>query len=644
MKKLLIMALCAMTVTGNLWAKRPLPKILEGVHCATDEDYQWWRDARFGMFIHWGPGAFVYSNALTWEKPKDRVPFYELGWAADHTKADELSIEDLKKYANAKAYNSAGRHGIPPKSTIYNSLYKIFNPTKFNADAIAQLAKDAGAGYVVLTTKHHDGFCMWDSKYTDYDMMSTPYKHDICGELAEACHKRGLRVLWYYSLVDFHEATHNTKDPDGYTDYLCNQIQELMTKYKPIEGIWWDGGKIKMDNPRIFKIMNTIHPGALSNARIGWIPSGISFACPEQHLGTFQNDRPWETCAVTTGSSWIWNGGKNIKSPTSCIQTLVGCAIGDGNLLLNLGPKPDGSIDPRVKKIYLSIGNFLKKNGESIYKTRGGPYLPGNWGGSTRRGNTIYLHITEDWPVGRLELPPLPAKIKSCTALGGGKVKCEQSDKGVVIKMKAEYQTYPDTIIKLTMDRDIMDMPLIKTLKNPNSLTTDSKVTASSSVNPTMFRGSPETVILHSFESGKVHKEFGEVGSGEESIYINRNTGKHWTKDEIAKTYKKISHNHRGHFWRYWKPKNNDKQPWLEVDLGAPKTFSKISIRELFGQVRLFEIQIFKNGEWVPVYKGKNLDNLYVHLKKPVTAQRVRLLILETSGEAPSISWFDLFE
>ena len=624
-------------VTGGAMAA-PQKTEIDGVRCATEKDYQWWRDARFGIFIHWGPGAFVHANSLSWPKVKGRPSWHELGYMADHTKADELSVKDVLKYY--KEYRLGGRNGVPPKTSIYNSLYNIFNPTNFDAEAIAQMAVDAGAGYVVLTTKHHDGFCMWDSAYTDYDIMSTPFKRDICKELSDACHKRGIRVLWYYSVVDMHDARYDVTNPKPYEDYMFNQIKELLTKYGTIEGIWWDGGIIKRNNKRLFKMMNSIHPGILTNGRIGKVPCGISFGSPEQRLGSFQMDRPWETCAVI-GSSWIWNGGKKIKSLNTCLQMLVGCAIGDGNLLLNFGPSPDGTVTPKVKETYLGMGAFLKKYGESIYKTRGGPYKPGRWGGSTRRGKTVYLHIMQRWPVGELCLPPLPVKVLSCEALTGGNPVCRQTDNNLIITMNPKEHVLPDTIIKLTLDSDVMGIEPITT-QIDQTLTLDAKVTASSSVCSGSKRGSPETVIQYSFETGKIKKSFGEECNDSE-IKISHNSHRKWDPKEKERIRKMIARTHRGHFWRFWQADKNDNQPWIAVDMEREVTFQKVGIRKIFGTIQGFELQAEKDGKWETFYKGDNFENMYVHLKKPVTAQRVRLLILGYEKAPPQIVLFDVF-
>jgi len=605
---------------------------------ATEADYQWWRDARFGIFIHWGPGAFVHRNSLSWQKPPAGRPSWgELGYMADVKDPDDVPEEVLN--GGYKKYQGGG--SMPP--AVYNNLYRIFDPVKFDADEVAQMAVDAGAGYIVFTTKHHDGFCMWDSAYTDYDMMSTPSKRDICKELSDACHKRGVRVLWYYSKVDMYDARHDVTNPKPYDDYFYNQVEELMTKYGPIEGIWWDGGKIKTDNVRLFEMMNRLHPGCLTNGRVGKVPFGISFGSPEQRLGSFKMDRPWETCAVIHSSSWIWNGGRDIKSLRTCLQMLVGCAVGDGNLLLNYGPAPDGSIHSEIKADYLGMGKFLKKYGQSIYKTRGGPYKPGRWGGSTRRGNTVHLHVTQRWPIGVLTLPDLPAKVISCKSLTGGTPKFEQTGKSLEVRLDPKDHDDVDTIFALTLDQDAMDVEPIDTMRG-NTLTTDARVTASSSANPRSKRGAPETVVYYSFESGKFTKHFGEE-SDDEGVGIEKSRQRSYSQKEIEALKKLIGTNHRGHFWRFWMPKKGDERPWIELDLGSPETFSKVGITELYGKVRAYELQYRDGAEWKTCYSDEGtIDNLMVHLAKPITAQRVRLQITRTNGQLPVIVAFDLFE
>ena len=603
---------------------------------ATEADYEWWREARFGVFLHWGPGAFVHRNALSWKQVPGRKKFNSLGYMADAKDPDVIPPEIYNGGYTNYAKEKGGQ--IPPN--IYNNLYRLFDPVDFDADEFVQMAVDAGAGYVVFTTKHHDGFCMWDSAFTDYDMMSTPARRDICKELAEACHKHGLRLLWYYSKVDHYDARYDVTNPKAYDEYFYNQINELMTKYGDIEGIWWDGGRIKTDNVKLFGMMNRNHPGALSNGRVGKIPYGVSFGSPEQRIGSFKMDRPWETCAVTHSSSWIWNGGVDVKSATMGLSMLINAAGGDGNLLLNVAPTPSGAIIQPLQDMYLGMGKWLKKYGESIRKTRGGPYMPGFWGVSTRRANTIYLHITQEWPSGELTLPALPAKITDWEVLTGGEADIAQSKDGLIVKLNPKSHDSVDSIIKLTIDTDAMTIEPIKTLFG-NSLTVDARVSASSSLNKKSKRGAPETVVNYSFETGKYTKHFGEE-SDDDGIIIKTGANIERSAEEIERI-KPLVKAHRGHFWRHWSPKADDSQPWLAIDLGDSKTFSRVNIVELYEDIRGYQLQYKKNGKWKTFYQGDRVEDLSIQLAQPITAQEVRLLITKTSEDLPKISKFDLF-
>lgn len=220
---------------------------------------KWWLDAKFGIFIHWGPASLTGK---------------EISW-------------------------SRGR-GVPVE--VYDSLYKRFNPTKFDAEKWASLFKAAGAKYVVFVTKHHDGFCMFDSALTDYDIMSTPFGRDITGELVRACRKAGLKILFYYSLCDWHHPQYVSERkpaPPGrkadfgkYLRYMFGQIRELCEKYEP-DGFWFDGGwehsPEEWRSKELIRMIRSILPGAIVNNRARY---DGDFDTPEQHVGPFRVDRP----------------------------------------------------------------------------------------------------------------------------------------------------------------------------------------------------------------------------------------------------------------------------------------------------------------------------------------------------------------
>ena len=221
------------------------------------ENYDWWREARFGIFIHWGPSSLLDLGAGSWDRDENDK---KLGKNETLEDAPE-AIED----GSYLEYKALAKGRVPQK--VYDNLYHIFNPTGFDAEEWAEVFEQTGTKYVTLVTKHHDGFCMFDSKYTDYDIMNTPFARDIAGELYEACSKRGIRVMWYYSLADWYDPRYDVNDPKPYEDYLCNQISELCSNYgDDILGIWWDGGEIKIDA----KQSAQTHQGAASALYHQW--------------------------------------------------------------------------------------------------------------------------------------------------------------------------------------------------------------------------------------------------------------------------------------------------------------------------------------------------------------------------------------
>ena len=645
---LFVILLTYMFNINLLWGKTSSKKTVESGHDMSVpgpdlQNYDWWRKARFGVFIHWGPGAFLHTNAFVRDNTSPKS-----------TNASGKPLPEGFMEGSWKKYLT--KPGKIPQD-VYDNLYRLFNPTKFDADEWVHFLKDCGAKYIVLTTKHHDGFCLWDSKYTKYDMMSTPFKRDICKELADACHKYGLRIIWYYSKWDVYETCYDTRNTAPYHKFLCNQVKELMTKYAPVAGMWWDGGNINFtpqQRDELFSMIKKINPGYVSNGRVGRPSKGVIYGSPEQKLGKFNIKSPWETCAVIEDSSWIWDGGYNIKSPEVCLSYLIGCTTGDGNLLLNFGPTPDGEIIPRFRDVYKYIGNYLKKYGKTIYGTRGGPYKPGFWGGSTRRGKIIYLHITEHWPSGVLTLPPLPAKIVSCKALTGGQALFKQTDKYLKIKLNPKFHNSDDTIIALKIDKDAMEIEPIDTVFSAPTFTVDAKVTASSTTyrqkgSRNKNRGCPLSMVPYSIDKGFVPLHFGEEpqevkGGKKHTPVIPAKGCRKLTPDEMILA-KKITRNTYGDFRRWWRPSPTDKKPWAVVDMEHKVTFNIIRIMDYFGHVRGFELQYDKNGKWKTFYTGEAMGNFILRLPKPIKTSKVRLVITKMNKGwiPPSITQFDLF-
>jgi alpha-L-fucosidase len=411
---------------------------------ARPESLEKWRRMRFGMFIHWGPVSLTGR---------------EIGWS----------------------------RGNPTPREVYDNLYKRFNPTKFDARDWVATAKAAGMKYIVLTTKHHDGFCLWDSQYTDYDIMSTPFKRDVVKELTDECKRQGVAFGPYYSILDWYQPDYGESrgigpgytldrkpDLDKYVAYMKNQLRELNTRYGPFLVFWFDGEWEKPWSPQrgidLNNFCRRLQPDVLVNNRVGKGRQGMEgvtkaglfagdFDTPEQRVGTFNREVPWETC-MTICTQWAWKPDDRLKSLQECLDVLVSTAGGDGNLLLNVGPMPDGRIEPRQVERLEQIGSWLKKYGESIYATRGGPFKPGKWGASTCRENTVYLHVL-NWPGDKLVLPAIDKKITAGRLLAGGRLSLNQTAEGITISVPVADRQPIDTIVVLTLDGNALEIPPI---------------------------------------------------------------------------------------------------------------------------------------------------------------------------------------
>jgi alpha-L-fucosidase len=600
------------------------------------QDYDWWRKARFGAFIHWGPSSVLALGAGSWQRSVKSKPNEASKLFATPGKLPE-AIADNSYLKNYGLYLG----GVP--AVIYDNLYQKLNPVKFNPEEWIEVFKDAGVKYIVFTTKHHDGFCMFNSKYTDYDIMNTPYAKDLLKQLTDACHKAGIKVLFYYSKPDWSSPLYDPANPKPYEDYMVNQVEELCRNYGEIKGFWWDGGNtVKVDGKRVAETILKNQPGAFYNDRGGMHLPGIGFSTPEQKMDAFNRGWPWESCVPMLGEEWFWNGGINLKSTNRCLKLLVAAAVGDGNLLLDFGPTPEGTIAPSVKDVYLGIGRWLKKYGESIYETRGGPYKPGTWGGATCRQNNIYLHITQEWPKGELHLPALPAKILETEALTGGKAEIKQTDKELIVKLSPEYHNQYDTVIKLEIDKNAEN---ISPFPSENITFVNMNAVAKASSEEANWRGWAGSVTLQDFEVKMAKtKYFGEDSAGKPQ------KNKFKLTEDMKKKYPWVKTSH-DHIWRFWRAKANDKQPWIEIDMGQPKLFNKITILEKFDRIRAYRLEYKKDDKWILISQGGPIGRLTFALDKPVTAQNVRLKILmwasDVQNEGPGIRefyiWYDKY-
>ena len=382
-----------------------------------------WRQLRFGLFIHWGPVSLKGT---------------EIG----HSRGLQVPIEE------------------------YDNLYKRFNPVKFDADEWVKIAKDAGVKYIVHITKHHDGFCMFDTKQTDYNIMHTPFGRDIIKELACACRRQQMPLGLYYSVCDWWHPDFPLGSPKGrtrkphpnldrYEQYMCRQLDELCRNYGPLLTMWFDYPQEVQRPARpprnaVGPVAAARHPDQQSPRLAHGAHIPADYDTPEQKVGPMQTDRPWETC-MTLCQQWAWKPNDRMKSLKECLHVLVNTAGGDGNLLLNVGPMPDGRIEPRQAERLREIGRWLAKYGQSIYGTRGGPFQRGPWGAATCKDDTVYLHVL-DPNLDSIKLPPLARKIVGSSVLTGGTATVKQSDDSIQVSVpKADRQDI-DTIVALTLE------------------------------------------------------------------------------------------------------------------------------------------------------------------------------------------------
>lgn len=397
----------------------------------------WWRDAKFGLFMHWGVYSIIGKGE--WVQWQQQIPVGE-----------------------------------------YAKLAEQFNPDKFDPDAWAATAKAAGMKYTVLTSRHHDGFALFDDPGSDFTAMKSAAHHDFVADYVKAVRKAGLKVGLYYSPLDWRYPGFFFPDlyranAEQMREQYHRQLNQLASNYGQIDLLWFDGGEtdwlgfngvtfsggwharpegthytggFSWQSQEAMGNLRKLQPNIIVNNRTD-APADFVSREGDGALGEFDNKHPWELCTTLAGA-WGYQPHAKVKPLDDCIRLLVGAVGRDGNLLLNVGPRPDGQIEPDQVARLKEIGDWLQKYGQSIYATRGGPYMPGEFGVSTFHDKTIYLHLLHP-PTGTLSLPALPAKVVDCKCLTGGTAAFKQYEGAVEITL-ADHQPTVDTIVELTLD------------------------------------------------------------------------------------------------------------------------------------------------------------------------------------------------
>ncbi|MDE3179898.1 MAG: alpha-L-fucosidase [Acidobacteriota bacterium] len=417
------------------------------------EGLRWFNEAKFGMFIHWGPVSLA-NVEISWPimvpSPKWNITQHE-----------------------------------------YVNLYKKFNPVKYDPDEWIDLAEAAGQRYMVPVCKHHDGFCMFDSAFTDYKITNTPYKKDIIGMLAAACHRRNMALGYYYSPPDMHNPNYRDTsklakynwhgEPQGpqwptYLHYMALQLRELIWHYgQPVE-IFFDGldHQEKYDGYHFLQMIRSMSPNTMVDNRLG-IPA--DYDTPEQKVphripvkaaftqGTNPAQaqklpegipesaqfRPWETC-MTINDTWAYNkNDHHFKSTRHLIRTLVDVASRGGNFLLNVGPTPEGTVQPEFQKRLREVGDWMRVNGESIYGSTYGPLQDLPYGRTTAKGKMVYVHIY-DWPQNAmLAFKGLPRVLRARALADGRPLTLSQNAQGISIQLPPQSPDPNVSVLALEM-------------------------------------------------------------------------------------------------------------------------------------------------------------------------------------------------
>lgn len=578
MRKSLLFSLLV-TISLTIYASKPIAE-----RQFNTPKLEWWQDARFGMFIHWGPVTLTGK---------------EIGWSRSST-------------------------GI----SKYDSLYLRFNPKNFDAKEWVRIAQNAGMRYMVFTAKHMDGFCNWDTKTTDYNIMNSPFKRDICRELADAAHTAGMPICWYFITPDWKDADcRNPKTPGVFEERILAQLTELLSNYGKISLLWtdFDGFAPPTTASKVYQLANKLQPGIIVNNRLdvfhsdeshAFIGENGDYATPENFVAGY-GAIPWETC-TNLGHQWAWKFNDTPRDMRESTATLLRCVGGNGNLLLNIGPDSLGNFPANFVERLNEIGTWIKPRSASIYKVKGGPYTPANDYVSSYNATKFFLHIFS-FKCDTLTIPALPAKILKATLINGKAVNFIQSKKDLKIIVPKADQENIVTTITFETNKPMEKVGLIIPFSTSGSLAYGKSVTASSSLG--QFLHDPSSAIDDNMNSyWKLGRRVGadfEKFIGTKMHYIN-------STKELKELF--------------------DTSGWLQVDLGKVHTVSKIKVSEsvfVKSKITSFEVQYKKGHEWITIAKDDKMGD-WEKVVSPVKARYFRLVINDRDGFG-GIKEFQLF-
>ena len=413
---------------------------------ARPEAVEAWRSYRFGLFIHWGPSS-------------------------------GRALPQSHSHARRSALNPSG--SVPAE--VYDEFYKEFNPVHYNPDEWLELAHDAGMRYAVFVTKHHDGFCMFKTPATSYNIAQTPYRKDVAALFADACRRHGIALGWQISPKDWKNPDFNTAHHDRYNAYYEEIVTELATGYGPLSVFWFDGvepvgpDKWKNTPATVASTLYRTNPAIVLGNHGGVKGDFVSF---ENLVGPFDREQPWEMTEPINPSGWVFNQPMPTRPFRELLRDLVYSVARDGNYLLDLGPMPDGRLYPPDADRLRDFAGWMKLNAEGIHGTRGGPYRDGDWGGATCKGQIVYLFISDR--VGTdLQLPSLAAKITAARRLDGGPLQWSARSHKLRLHLpdRGSGQRPIFVCVKLQLDRDALPLPVVDGQTN---LAVASRITPSS--------------------------------------------------------------------------------------------------------------------------------------------------------------------